>query len=142
MRYRDNHILKKSDYPLARVIAGETFSDVTVEVCAPGRDERWMHSIRSQVVTDADGQPDCLVLIITDVTEQYDARFESAFNANPADSTIGRTLKKTSLSPISNSSRSVAAVPAQLLDPEGHLRMPAKCRRLLMTKHTRPCGRI
>ena len=53
LRYRNNHILKKSDYPLARVIAGETFSDVTVEVCAAGRDERWVHSIRS--VTDADG---------------------------------------------------------------------------------------
>jgi len=26
LRYRNNHILKKSDYPLARVIAGETFS--------------------------------------------------------------------------------------------------------------------
>jgi len=92
LRYRNNHILKKSDYPLARVIAGETFSDVTVEVCAAGRDERWVHSIRSQVVTDADGQPDCLVLIITDVTEQYEAeaRFESAFNANPAPAAIAR----------------------------------------------------
>jgi PAS domain S-box-containing protein len=92
LRYRNNHILKKSDYPLARVIAGETFSDVTVEVCAAGRDERWVHSIRSQVVTYADGQPDCLVLIITDVTEQYEAeaRFESAFNANPAPAAIAR----------------------------------------------------
>jgi PAS domain-containing protein len=92
LRYRNNHILKKSDYPLARVIAGETFSDVTVEVCAAGRDERWVHSIRSQVVTNADGQPDCLVLIITDVTEQYEAeaRFESAFNANPAPAAIAR----------------------------------------------------
>jgi PAS domain-containing protein len=67
LRYRNNHILKKSDYPLARVIAGETFSDVTVEVCAAGGDHRWVHSIRSQVVTDSDGQPDCLVLVITDV---------------------------------------------------------------------------
>ena len=92
LRYRNNHILKKSDYPLARVIAGETFSDVTVEVCAAGRDEHCVHSIRSQVVTDADGQPDCLVLIITDVTEQYEAeaRFESAFNANPAPAAIAR----------------------------------------------------
>ena len=37
LRYRNNRILKKSDYPLARVIAGETFSDVTVEVCAAGK---------------------------------------------------------------------------------------------------------
>ncbi len=92
LRYRNNHILKKSDYSLARVIAGETFSDVTVEVCAAGGDHRWVHSIRSQVVTDSDGQPDCLVLVITDVTEQYEAeaRFESTFNANPAPAAIAR----------------------------------------------------
>ena len=28
LRYRNNHILKKSDYPLARVIAGETFKAI------------------------------------------------------------------------------------------------------------------
>ena len=74
------------------MIAGETFSDVTVQVCAAGGDHRWVHSIRSQVVTDLDGQPDCLVLVITDVTEQYEAeaRFESTFNANPAPAAIAR----------------------------------------------------
>jgi hypothetical protein len=28
LRYRNNHTLKKSDYPLARVIAGETFKAI------------------------------------------------------------------------------------------------------------------
>jgi hypothetical protein len=73
-----------------------------------------VHSIRSQVVTDADGQPDCLVLIITDVTEQYEAeaRFESAFNANPAPAakaraiswTISRVRRSSSIPPSGSSS--------------------------------------
>jgi signal transduction histidine kinase len=67
------------------VIAGETFSDVIVEVAPAENDERqWVHSIRSLVVTDSSGDPDCLVLVISDVTERFEAeeRFESAFNGN------------------------------------------------------------
>ncbi|MFG3768366.1 PAS domain S-box protein, partial [Klebsiella pneumoniae] len=38
------------------------------------------------------GNPDCLVLVIADVTERYaaEARFERTFNANPAPAFICR----------------------------------------------------
>src|SRR5690242_21406609 len=45
-----------------------------------------IYQIRSLVITDTKGNPDCLVLVIADVTERYaaEARFERTFNANPA----------------------------------------------------------
>ncbi|UHH11644.1 PAS domain-containing protein [Luteimonas fraxinea] len=48
--------------------------------------------MRSLVLTDARGEPDCLVLIIADITEWASAeqRFEKTFNANPAPAVICR----------------------------------------------------
>jgi hypothetical protein len=46
-----------------RVIAGEAFTEVVVEVARPGEDKHWVHQIRSLVLSDAQGQPDCLVLV-------------------------------------------------------------------------------
>jgi hypothetical protein len=57
-----------------RVITGEAFSDVVVEVAPKGEDEpRWVHRIRSLVLTDDKGKPDCLVLVLHDATERFDA---------------------------------------------------------------------
>lgn len=93
LRYRNNHRLDHGQYPIERVIAGECFTDVVVEVSS-GREDAvsWVHRVRSLVLTDSRGDPDLLVLILHDATEWADAeqRFEKTFNANPAPATICR----------------------------------------------------
>ena len=95
LRYRNHHVLEGPQYPAERVVAGETFSDVIV-VVEPrhGEKREWVHQIRSLVINDTDGQPDCLVLVIADVTERFaaEARFERTFNANPAPAIICRLV--------------------------------------------------
>lgn len=94
LRYRNNHRLEADDYPIERVVAGDSFSEVVVEVTVAGEDApRWVHQVRSLVLNDADdGEPACLVLIIQDVSARYEAedRFEQSFNANPAPAVICR----------------------------------------------------
>ncbi len=92
LTYRNKHKLAAGDYPMERLLAGETFSEVVVEVTRPGDDRRWIHQIRTLVLTDTRGRPDCLVLIIDDETERFNAeeRFERAFGANPAPAIIAR----------------------------------------------------
>lgn len=93
LRYRNNHLLDAGQYPLERLLAGETFEDVTVEI-SPSDDETecWVHTVRGLILEDAGAKPDVLVLIIRDETPRYEAeaRFESAFNANPAPGLICR----------------------------------------------------
>ncbi len=124
LRYRNNHRLERGDYPLDRVIAGEAFDEVVVEVIPQGEDEpRWIHQIRSLILSDAGGTPDLLVLIIQDVSLRYEAelRFERAFNVNPAPAVIMRLsdlryvkvnqgfLDLTGYRPISTRPRSASA---------------------------------
>lgn len=93
LKYRNNHALEPDQYPLSRVIAGEVFHDVIVEVTKPGDDTfSRVHQIRSLVLTDASGEPQSLALVIQDVTERFTAeeRFERTFNANPAPALICR----------------------------------------------------
>ena len=93
LRYRNNHRLKRGDYPLDRVIAGEAFDEVIVEVIPKGEEEsRWIHQIRSLILTDQAGDPDLLVLVIQDVSLRFEAeqRFEQTFNVNPAPAVIMR----------------------------------------------------
>ncbi|WP_443026754.1 PAS domain S-box protein [Sphingomonas sp. CV7422] len=94
LRYRNNHRLAADDYPIERVVAGEAFSEVVVEVTVAGEEEaRWVHQVRSLVLNDADEDaPTCVVMIIQDVTARYEAeeRFEQSFNANPAPAVICR----------------------------------------------------
>jgi PAS domain S-box-containing protein len=93
LRYRNNHPLSRGEYPIERVIAGERIDDVTVQVIrARKQGQAWVHCIRSLVITENSGEPDCFVLITRDVTEQYEAekRFEAAFNSNPAPAIICR----------------------------------------------------
>lgn len=94
-RLRDtNHDpVRQGQYPIDRVISGEQFSDVTVEVESAADDAlRWVHRIRSLVLTNAAGEPDCLALVLHDATEWASAeqRFERTFNANPAPAAICR----------------------------------------------------
>ena len=93
LRYRNRHRLPEGAYPMERVMAGEAFDEVVVEVAPAGENEAlWTHRIRSLVLNDAAGVPDCLVLILNDETERFDAeeRFEATFSANPAPAVILR----------------------------------------------------
>lgn len=93
LRYRNNHKVTEGHYPIDRVIAGECFTDVVVEVEAAHDEEaHWVHRVRSLVLTDSAGEPDCLVLILADATDWASAeqRFEKTFNANPAPAVICR----------------------------------------------------
>ena len=91
LRYRNNHA--PNQYPMERVVSGERFHDVIVEVKRTDRpDVDFVHSLRSLVATDREGNPSCLALILKDVSDQYEAeeRFEATFNANPAPAVICR----------------------------------------------------
>lgn len=93
LRYRNKHRLDEGQYPLERLLAGETVDDVTVEVSpVDNEDAIWIHTVRSLVIEDAGARPDVLVLVFRDETPRYEAekRFESAFNANPAPGLICR----------------------------------------------------
>lgn len=93
LRYRNNHPVLLDNYPLARVAAGEEFSDVVVEVTPTADPDRtWVHRLRSLVISDSHGAPELLVLILSDATEWASAeqRFEKTFNANPAPAVICR----------------------------------------------------
>ena len=93
LAYRNKHSLSEGDYPISRVLAGEVFDEVIVEVTrAEDSDDRWVHKIRSLVLNDAPGRPELLVLVIKDATERFSAeeRFERAFNANPAPAIVCR----------------------------------------------------
>jgi PAS domain S-box-containing protein len=94
LRYRNNHRVEADDYPIERVVAGDSFSEVVVEVTVAGEDApRWVHQVRSLVLNDADNaEPACLVLVIQDVSARFEAedRFEQSFNANPAPAIICR----------------------------------------------------
>ena len=93
LRYRDRQRLSPDEYPMDRIVAGESFTEVIVEVIRPnGGQKHGIQRIRSLVLTDPDRQPDQLALIIEDETERFDAeeRFERAFSANPAPAIIAR----------------------------------------------------
>ena len=93
LRYRNGDRIEQGRTPIERVLAGETFDQVVVDIGPAGEeDARWTHRVRSLVLHDDDGKRDLLVLILDDETERYnaEARFESAFNANPAPALITR----------------------------------------------------
>ncbi|PVE21308.1 helix-turn-helix transcriptional regulator [Microvirga sp. KLBC 81] len=93
LRHQSSHLLDPGRYPIDRVVAGEALDDVVVVVAHKSNQDRdRTHRIRSLVVTDHAGNPDCLVLIVHDVSGETEAehRFERAFAANPAPATICR----------------------------------------------------
>lgn len=92
LRLRGGQPLPPSAYPMARLCRGEVFENVIVDVCKTEQPEPdWIHRERGFVL-ERGGEPDCLVLIICDATEAFEAeeRFESMFNANPAPALIVR----------------------------------------------------
>jgi PAS domain S-box-containing protein len=93
LRYRDQQPLPRDEYPLRRLVAGDSFTDLVVEVIPSGRSEkRGVQRLRGLNLADPEGGRTCLALIIDNETEQFDAedRFERAFGANPAPAIIAR----------------------------------------------------
>lgn len=93
LRDRDQRQLPKGASPMERVLCGEAVDEVIVDVAPAGAGEAlWTHRIRSLVLTDSQGHPDCLVLILNDETDRFEAeeRFEATFAANPAPAVILR----------------------------------------------------
>jgi len=93
LTYRNNHPLQPDQYPIDRLLAGDVFEDVVVRVQRRGDpDSERTHQLRGRILTDVDGQTDCLALMIEEATERFTAeeRFERTFNANPAPALICR----------------------------------------------------
>lgn len=93
LKYRNNHLLKPKQYPIERVLAGQLFRDVIVEVTRTDDEAfRRIHQIRSLILINAAEVGESMVLVIQDVTDRYNAedRFEKTFNANPAPALICR----------------------------------------------------
>jgi PAS domain S-box-containing protein len=93
LRRQSNDLIGHGSYPIDRVVAGEAFEDVVVVAAhVTNQDRDRTHRIRSLVITDQEGKPDCLVLIVHDLSGQVEAehRFERAFAANPAPAVICR----------------------------------------------------
>ena len=93
LRLRDGRALAPGDYPMARLCRGEDFTDLAVQVAKTAQPETdWVHRVRGFTLTDREGRPDCLVLVVSDATDAFEAeeRFERMFNANPAPALIVR----------------------------------------------------
>ena len=95
LTHRNRHSLADGAAPMDRLVGGEVFAEVVVAVTRADRPElHWVHKMRSLVLTSPDRLPELLVLIIEDVTGQFEAeeRFERTFAANPAPAVICRLL--------------------------------------------------
>jgi PAS domain S-box-containing protein len=93
LTYRNHHVLKAAQYPIERVLRGELFRDVVVQVTRPDDEDFFrVHQTRSLILTNAASLGESMVLVMQDVTDRYNAedRFERAFNANPAPALICR----------------------------------------------------
>jgi PAS domain S-box-containing protein len=93
LRSADGRPLRRRDYPLFRLLAGEPFPDEIVHVAPAGEDEvRWVHRVRDVVMDEDGGEPDYLALVVSDVSARFDAetRFDAMFRANPAPALVLR----------------------------------------------------
>lgn len=93
LRSRDHRPLNRRDYPLFRLLAGDSFPDLVVEVAPRGEAEaRWVHQVRDVTMDVDGGDADYLALVIADVSERFDAeaRFDAMFQANPAPAIVVR----------------------------------------------------
>ncbi|KQO83402.1 helix-turn-helix transcriptional regulator [Rhizobium sp. Leaf262] len=93
LHYRNNHPLEEGQYPMERLLAGETIDDVTVEISpSADLDLVWVHTVRSMIISEPGDKADVLALILRDETPRFEAeeRFERSFNANPAPGLICR----------------------------------------------------
>ncbi len=94
LRYRNGHTLAPEEYPGRRLLAGEAIRDVVLEVSKHNDIRHWTQVVRGLAIEAAGDAPSFCVLILNDVTAEFDAeaRFERAFAANPAPALICRLL--------------------------------------------------
>ncbi len=93
LRSSNGRLLKRREYPLFRLLAGEGFPDETVQVAPSGEDEvRWVHEVRDVTMDIDGGDADYLALVLSDVSARFNAerRFKAMFDANPAPALIVR----------------------------------------------------
>ncbi len=92
LSYANGETLSPAEYPMHRLLAGETVDRAMVAVTRRSDGRHWVHEVRTMALTDAHGRIDCLVAILDDETERFNAeqRFERAFAANPAPAIIVR----------------------------------------------------
>ncbi len=94
LKYRNHHRLERGQTPIDRLLAGEAFAALVVELTREGADDQpFMHQASGLVLRDeGEAEPQLLVLILQDVSARFDAeaRFEQAFNVNPAPAVILR----------------------------------------------------
>lgn len=93
--YRNHHRLAPEQYPIDRVLAGDFFRDVVVEVThASSNADEWrcIQELRAIKLTDERNRLEAIAIVAQDVTERYAAeeRFERTFAANPAPAVICR----------------------------------------------------
>ncbi len=89
---RSGQRLPAEAYPIQRLLRGEVIDRALIEVTRRADGRRWVHEVRTMALTDDNGAADCLVVILDDETERFNAeeRFERAFAANPAPAIIVR----------------------------------------------------
>ncbi len=82
----------EAELSMDRVLRGEGFREMTVRTGGAGAAPQRVLQVRCIVLADPSGQPDCLAMLLNDVTERHDAeeRFERTFAANPAPAIICR----------------------------------------------------
>ena len=93
LTYRDGRTLAKGDYPIDRLITGDAFSGLVVNLTRRDQPEReHILTLRGLHLPPSTGAPACFALVLCDVTEAFEAeqRFERMFNANPAPAVIIR----------------------------------------------------
>ncbi|WP_242107185.1 helix-turn-helix transcriptional regulator [Luteimonas aquatica] len=91
LAYRNHRKLLAGQYPAEKLLSGDQIDDVIVHVRKKSdADFERVHQVRGITLADADGATESLVLVIKDLTDQYNAneRFERAFDANPAPALI------------------------------------------------------
>lgn len=93
LRSGNGRLLKRREYPLFQLLAGEDFPDETVQVTPSGEEEvRWVHEVRDVTMDVDGGDADYLALVLSDVSARFNAerRFKAMFDANPAPALIVR----------------------------------------------------
>lgn len=93
LRSPDGRKLKHREYPLFRLLAGESFPDEIVQVgTADDGEVRWIHQVRDVTMDEDGGEPDYLALVLSDVSARFNAevRFQAMFKANPAPALVVR----------------------------------------------------
>lgn len=79
-------------HPAERLMNGEPFTGITVQLRRASPEDSRFFRCRSLLLSDDEGQPDYWVLVLKEVTAQHEAeaRFEQTFAANPAPAIICR----------------------------------------------------